>query len=73
MGWSGKVHVSFLIGKNGDISEIKVVKSSGFPVLDKCAIKTIRRIASFPKPPTAARVVLPINFKVNTRIVEAEI
>ncbi len=68
MGWSGKVLVSFLVHKNGDVSDIKVIESSGYPLLDRSAIKTIRRIACFPKPPLSAKIIIPINFKLKTII-----
>ncbi|MBU2646213.1 energy transducer TonB [bacterium] len=66
MGWTGKVLVSFLVDKNGDVSDIEIVKSSGYPLLDKSAVSAIRRIACFPKPPMTAKIIIPINFELKT-------
>jgi len=64
MGWEGKVLVSFVLEPNGDIRDLKVLKSSGHEVLDKEALDAIRRsYRDFPKPPVSVVVKLPINFK----------
>ena len=65
MGWAGKVMVSFILNSEGEVSNIKIEKSSGFAVLDKCAIKTIRRITSLPKPPVVAKITVPIVFSLS--------
>jgi protein TonB len=64
MGWEGKVLVSFVLEPNGDIRDLKVLKSSGYEVLDKEALDSIRRsYKDFPKPPVSVVVKLPINFR----------
>jgi len=64
MGWEGKVLVSFVLEPNGNIRDLKVLKSSGYEVLDKEALDAIRRsYRDFPKPPVSVVVKLPINFK----------
>lgn len=64
MGWEGKVLVSFVLEPNGDIRDLKVLKSSGYEVLDKEALDAIRRsYKDFPKPPVSVVVKLPINFR----------
>jgi protein TonB len=64
MGWEGKVLVSFVLEPNGDIKDLKVLKSSGYEVLDKEALDAIRRsYRDFPKPPVSVVVKLPINFR----------
>ncbi len=64
MGWEGKVLVSFVLEPNGDIRNLKVLKSSGYEVLDKEALDVIRRsYRDFPKPPVSVVVKLPINFR----------
>lgn len=64
MGWEGKVLVSFVLEPNGDIRDLKVLKSCGYEVLDKEALDAIRRsYKDFPKPPVSVVVKLPINFK----------
>ena len=52
----GQVHVSFVVSTSGGVRSIRVVVSSGSPVLDRAAIETVRRAAPFPNiPPEAAR------------------
>lgn len=63
MNWSGKVVVAFTIAEDGSVHAIRVTETSGFPVLDKSALETVRRVAPFPRPPVRAEIVVPINFK----------
>ena len=63
MRWSGKVVVAFVIAEDGSVHAIRVVETSGFPILDKSALETVRSVAPFPKPPVRAEIVVPINFK----------
>ncbi len=63
MNWSGKVVVSFTVAEDGSANKIRVTETSGFPILDKSALDTIRKVAPFPKPPVRAEIVVPINFK----------
>lgn len=64
----GMVTVAFLIGPDGVISGLKVVKSSGFPSLDDAAILAVNNAAPFSSPPEkyfkqAVRVKVPIAFE----------
>lgn len=64
----GMVTVAFLIGPDGFISGLKVVKSSGFPSLDEAAILAVNNAAPFSAPPEkyfkqAVRVKVPIAFE----------
>jgi protein TonB len=59
-GWQGKVLVSFVIMDDGKIENVSIVESSGFNLLDKNAVSTIRRAAPFPRPPTRITIVVPI-------------
>jgi protein TonB len=62
MGWQGKVLLSFIITADGSVRALKVIKSSGFIVLDKSAIETVRDTAPFPRPPGEAQLVIPITY-----------
>jgi protein TonB len=63
MGWSGIVVVSFIILENGHVSNEKIVRSSGYEVLDNNVIATIKRIEPFPKPPVSAELKIPITYR----------
>jgi TonB family protein len=45
---------------------LKVLTSSGFPVLDEQAMAAIRRSAPFtPPPPRKVELVMPVTFRLN--------
>jgi len=64
MGWEGRVLIGFVLEPDGDIRDLKVLKSCGYEVLDKEALDAIRRsYKDFPKPPVSVVIKLPINFR----------
>jgi periplasmic protein TonB len=63
LGWQGRVLLSFTITLDGSLKETKVMQGSGFEVLDKNALETVRDTAPFPKPPVEARLVIPIIYR----------
>ena len=65
MGWEGKVVVSFVIRENGTVTSIKIVKSSGFTLLDKNAVESIKKAVPFPNPPVRAELVVPISYRLS--------
>jgi len=46
-GWQGKLNIEFTIRRDGTVSDIKLVKSSNYPVLDDGAITVLRLAAPF--------------------------
>ena len=50
----GQAQVSFVVSASGGVGSIRVVLSSGSPILDKAAIETVRRAAPFPAIPAGA-------------------
>ncbi len=65
LGWQGKVLVSFIINLNGTIKEAKVMQSSGYELLDRTALETVKESEPFPRPPIEAQIVLPIVYHLN--------
>jgi len=63
MGWEGKVVLSFIVRENGSIDDVKVVNSSGFPVLDENARETIAKTSFRKKVPVRLYVLLPVEYK----------
>jgi len=63
MGWSGKVTVAFTVCADGSVEELSVVESSGFPVLDKYALETIRKSCPLPKPPVRTALIMPVVYR----------
>ena len=63
---SGTVYISFTILKSGQISGLRVYKSSGNKQLDKLALNTTRRASPFPPLPRghqSLKVTAPIRFR----------
>nr|MBF0221131.1 energy transducer TonB [Desulfobulbaceae bacterium] len=65
MGWEGKVVLEFIICKDGTVKDIGIVESSGFKALDKNAVNTIKKAAPFPIPPIAAKLVIPVVYRLS--------
>jgi TonB family protein len=66
-GWEGKVVLSFQINRKGEVTQIRLVQTSGYQELDEEGIATIRRASPFPPPPLADQnkleVEIPLVFK----------
>lgn len=62
MGWSGKVMISFIICEDGRVKDLKIVKSSGFEILDLNVVDTVKESQPFPKPPVRAELLLPVSY-----------
>lgn len=62
-GWVGKVTVSFVVFENGKVEDVKVNESSGFAILDKNALDTIKKASPFPRPPVRAELIMPIVYR----------
>lgn len=65
MGMEGKVIISFIVRESGEAEEIKILKSSGFSLLDKNVIETIKKILPFPAPPVRAELIVPVTYRLN--------
>jgi len=63
MGWEGKVILSFVINEAGFINEVKILKSSGYNVLDEAAKEALFKIKDFQKKHERLLVQLPIEFR----------
>lgn len=69
-GWEGEVRLSLRLEPDGRLTHIHIVKSSGFAILDKSALKSARELGLAP---AAARwlqgdwfdVILPVRYQLN--------
>lgn len=50
----GRVLVSFIVSKAGNVSQVRILHGSGSSILDEAALKTVYRAAPFPKIPDQA-------------------
>ncbi len=65
MGWSGQVRVGFVIQEDGCVRNVRVISSSGFELLDRNAVETVRKASPFPRPPAETDIVMPIAYQLN--------
>lgn len=65
-GMQGEVGLEFSIGKDGKTSQIRVIKSSGYPVLDRAIVEAIKLASPFSPLPDGfgrARIVVTGSFR----------
>ena len=48
-GWQGQVQLGLTVDAEGRLSDLSVLASSGYPVLDADAVRTVARIGSLPR------------------------
>ena len=61
-GWTGRVDIEFTISLSGTIDNKRILTSSGYPLLDRQALRAVDVSAPFPPPEVIATVILPITF-----------
>jgi protein TonB len=64
MGWTGRVVVSFDVARNGHVVTIRIVKSTGYALLDSNLIETIRKVEPFPRPPISVTLIIPFTYEI---------
>ncbi|MFA5355100.1 MAG: energy transducer TonB [Thermodesulfovibrionales bacterium] len=63
MGWEGRAVVSFVVCENGSVEDVRIAKTTGFPILDKNAVETVKKACPFPKPPVRAELSIPVVYR----------
>jgi protein TonB len=65
-GWEGTVLLRLYIAADGRVTEAKVEKTSGYPILDAAAVTTVRTWHGYPATrggrPVATEELLPVRF-----------
>lgn len=67
-GIEGTVKLLFTLSADGSVMEVKVLSSSGFPILDKAAIEAVERAAPYPVVedwPGVLQLQLSITYRLN--------
>lgn len=70
LGYSGTTHVVITLSKTGVVQALNISRPSGYDILDKAAVATLKKVLSTVKPPESinvARLDVPINFDLKTR------
>ncbi len=57
-----RVQIAFAIGRDGRVFQEAIVKSSGFPELDRAALTAVRRAGPFPLPPGGGPIYLTFDY-----------
>jgi len=65
MGWSGQVKIAFVVFEDGGVNDVNVLESSGFGLLDRNAVDTVKRVAPFPRPPVRAEIRMAVTYRLN--------
>ncbi len=63
MGWCGQVKIAFVVCEDGGVNDVRVVESSGFSLLDRNAVETVKNVAPFPSPPIKAEIQMAITYR----------
>lgn len=64
-GMEGTAEVQFRIARDGSVEDVTLVKSSGFPILDRATVETLKRAAPLPVIPGTIRI--PISYRLHER------
>ncbi len=62
-GMEGTAEVRFRIGPDGTPMNLEIVRSSGYPELDRTSLETIRRAA--PYPAVSGRIRIPLAYRLD--------
>ncbi|PKN17248.1 MAG: hypothetical protein CVU71_17100 [Deltaproteobacteria bacterium HGW-Deltaproteobacteria-6] len=65
MGWRGQVRIAFVVCEDGGVRDVRVIDGSGFSMLDRNAIDTVKNVAPFPKPPVRAEIRMAVTYRLN--------
>lgn len=66
-GIGGTASVSFTVGSDGQVTSVRLARSSGNASLDRESLDLVRRTSPFPPPPHGkASITVPVNFSVRT-------
>lgn len=60
LGWHGALAVFFVVQKTGQAERIRILRSTGYEILDRNVVETIREVQPFPKPPVKVEIVIPV-------------
>ncbi len=63
MGWTGTVVIKFIVTVDGHACKFRIIKTSGYSMLDDNAMNTIKKISSFPRPRASVELTIPITYR----------
>ena len=71
-GWEGRVRIGLLVEADGDLSDVQLIESSGYGLLDKAAIKNVNKLRNVPAATQwldghDMGVILPVSYRLEDR------
>jgi protein TonB len=71
-GWQGRVRVGLLVEADGDLTDIHLVESSGYAVLDKAAVRNVVELSQLPGASQwlggrDMGIILPVSYRLEDR------
>jgi TonB family protein len=60
-GWEGRVLVELELGGSGELEGVRLLRQSGFPLLDRATLRAVREAE--PYPPLAGKVRIPVAYR----------
>ncbi len=71
-GWHGRVRIGLLVEADGDLSDVQLIESSGYALLDRAAIKNVNRLRNVPGATRWLKgddmdVILPVSYRLEDR------
>jgi protein TonB len=60
-GWEGEVVVELVLSGAGELEGLRLLRHSGFPLLDRATLTAVR--AAVPFPPVPGRVKIPVSYR----------
>lgn len=63
---SGTVVLEFVVSKEGIVNDVAIVKSSGYDILDKDAIRTVQISSPFPSSKVTAKIMFPMEYQLTS-------
>jgi len=62
-GWQGTARMCFYVNRDGKVEKLQILKSSGYQLLDKNAVKANRQAAPFPYAPVKLQIIFPVGYR----------
>lgn len=61
-GLTGKLIIAFLLRQDGTVTDIEIVTSSGYAIIDQSVVATLQQLSPLPPPRQQCRILVPLTF-----------
>jgi protein TonB len=63
MGWEGRGTIAFTVTTDGSVKDVRIIRTTGYDLLDRSAADAVLEASPFPGPPVEARLIIPIGYR----------